>query len=147
MVVRRFVGPVAFVWAAVYVYIGVTAITPAVAPRGRWDLVAHAAATALLAVLFFEWLRHRPVSETPPAARSAVVGACVLGLAVEVVQALVPHRGFEVADLVADAVGAVGAVWLHPRVAAVISPISLSTSLVVSGVVASVAAIALTSAG
>ncbi|MFS8494828.1 MAG: VanZ family protein [Actinomycetes bacterium] len=141
--IDRSVGPVAIVWAVVYVYLGVAAIPATVSPPGRWDLAAHAVATALLAALLLEW-RRRPAPRS--AGTFAFVAACLLGLAVEIVQAMVPHRGFELADLAADAVGAAVAVLVVPRLAAV-APRVTTAMLVVAGGAASVAALVLTTAG
>ena len=119
----------AIVWAVAYVYLGVAAIPATVSPPGRWDLAAHAVATALLAALLLEW-RRRPAPRS--AGTFAFVAACLLGLAVEIVQAMVPHRGFELADLAADAVGAAVAVLVVPRLAAV-APRVTTAMLVVAG--------------
>ena len=141
----RFVGPVALFWVAAYLYIGLATIPTSVAPRRPWDLVLHAGTTGLLAALLFEWSRSRIESST--AARFAVVAASILGFVVEVGQAIVPHRGFDLADLAADVIGALGAVWLHPRLAARISAPRLAAAIVVAGAVASVLALALTGLG
>lgn len=142
----RYIGFATLVWAVVYVYLGVVPISPGRVPGGRFDLVAHFVATALLAALLIDWQLRRPVASPVPA-RLPVVVACVLALGVELIQALISFREFEVVDLVADALGAVGVGWSYPRVSGLLGASRLSTVLVVLAAAASATGLAVTTFG
>lgn len=102
-------------WAAVYLALGVIPRVPNVPLLPTWeraDLLAHGLATALLSALAAVWLREgRKTATNWPALATAL--AFGLGTAIEVIQSRLPERGFEVADLGADLVGALIGVGFH----------------------------------
>lgn len=102
-------------WAAVYLALGVIPRVPSVPLLPAWeraDLLVHALATALLSALAAVWFREsrKTVTNWPVLAAALAFG---LGAAIELIQTRLPERGFEVADLAADLVGALIGVGLH----------------------------------
>jgi VanZ family protein len=102
-------------WAAVYLALGVIPRVPSVPLLSAWeraDLLVHGLATALLAALAAVWFREgrKTVINWPARAAGLAFG---LGAAIELIQTRLPDRGFEMADLGADLVGALIGVGLH----------------------------------
>ncbi len=71
------------------------------------DWILHAIAYGVLGGLLFGSNHGRNFW---PAAGTAVMGAGFFGLATEFLQMLIPYRSFEIMDVVADLVGAIGVV-------------------------------------
>lgn len=144
----RWSGWVALLWATAFFYLGVSSSPPVpeVSAFERIDLVGHAAASALLAILVGEWMLVTKGIGRRAGLGWAVLASAGLGVAIEVLQSRSPTRSFEVADLAADGVGAVAGVWLYALAAGRVRPDRLSagtTALGVLAVVVTVASVAL----
>lgn len=105
-------GWLAFAWAVCFAYLGLAPRLDLPASRiDRVDLIGHLLASALLAALLSEWLTGRPSLRRSTLAGAALAAA--LGVVIEAIQLLVPQRSAEIADLVADLVGAGAGAWAY----------------------------------
>lgn len=109
----RWSGWAALAWAGAFLYLGVTPSPPVVPGLDFLGWVGHAGASALLGILVADWLLVRRSAGRLPALGGGLVIAWLLGAIIEVLQLGSDARAFEVADLVADGVGAAAGVWLH----------------------------------
>lgn len=104
------VGWTALAWAAGFSYLGLASELPPLPGVEVWervDLVGHFGASGLLAALVAAWLMLARLPDPGPAVVAAAVLTIVLGLTIEVVQMGRPGRTFELADAVANGIGAV----------------------------------------
>lgn len=108
----------AFVWLAlIFIGGGADFGPPEIDTGFPFDKVQHAVAFAMLGILLFRALSH----VAPGSGRSRLIALSALlsigvGVLLELYQLGLPHRSAEIADLLADALGAgAAAAWLRWR--------------------------------
>lgn len=104
----------ALVGAVIYLSVGHVTITPENIPES--DKVGHVIAYGTLMFWFMQ------IAKQPQKRVAIAVLLVLLGVGLEFVQAHIPYRDFEVADMVADAIGvAIGWLVAPPRTPNVLS--------------------------
>lgn len=138
----RWSGWIALLWAACFLYLGMSASPPRLPVSGfeRLDLVGHAGAAGLLAVLVGEWLLVGRGMTGERGLGWAFGAAAGLGMVIEVMQTTSTVRSFEALDLVADLVGAGAGVLLYAYAADRVPRRALTPMVLGAGLVAVVAA-------
>ncbi len=136
--IHRWSGWVALAWAAAFAYLGLSSEVPPIAPAGwdRIDLLGHAAASFLLAILLAEWLVSARGVSLPAALQAAALGAFAFGLMIEALQTARPLRGFEALDVVADLAGSLLGAWAYLHLVTRRATATVSVAVVSVGVVA-----------
>lgn len=132
-------GWVALGWAGAFAYLGLAvAPIPEVTDWDHMDLLGHAGASFLLAVLLSEWLVMRRATTRSAGLIAAGLGTLAFGLLIETLQTGRPTRSFEMADVAADLIGSGLGPWVWGAVTRGGRP-----SGIWSGVVVSVGALAI----